>query len=357
MQRRLLGQRVGQRGRACRRSSSAGSPSWSASSSADERVGEHLDQALVRPASSATTRRTRCSWVRPRPSLGLRQRPTGSGRSRASARPPRRGRARRRGRDARTAAVTSTCVTSVPSPVSSTSQPMVAQDADDLARGGSRRPRAGRQRWRRGRMPCASACGRRRCTPSSAVPPPCSTSRSTASCAAAAATVGSTPRSKRLDASVMSGAGATDARDRRRVEVRGLDEDVGRRAGDLGGRTAHDAGDGQRLLAAVGDEQVLGVQRALDVVERRELLATARPADDDRAATAGRRSKACSGWPSGEHDVVGDVDGERDRAHARPGSGACCIHAGDGPRRVDAPHDPRDVAVAADAALDRRRRP
>ena len=53
-----------------------------------------------------------------------------------------------------------------------------------------------------------------------------------------------------------------------RVEVRGLDQDVGRGGGDLGGGAAHDPGDGQRRLPAVGDQQVLGQQRALDAVQR-----------------------------------------------------------------------------------------
>ncbi len=62
----------------------------------------------------------------------------------------------------------------------------------------------------------------------------------------------------------------------------------------------------------------VGVQRAVDVVERGQRLARRA-----RRTTIGpvslARSKACSGWPSSSIRVVGHVDGERDRPHAAAG--------------------------------------
>ena len=64
-------------------------------------------------------------------------------------------------------------------------------------------------------------------------------------------------------------------------------------------------------------------------------------------------SKAWSGWPTAEHDVVGDVDGERDGTHAHLGQ--ALAHPGRRrPGRVDAAHDPGDVAVAPVVAVDGR---
>ena len=55
----------------------------------------------------------------------------------------------------------------------------------------------------------------------------------------------------------------------------------------------------------------------------------------------------------GEHDVVGDVDGEADRAH--PHLGQSLLHPRRRrARRVDAAHDAGDEAVAAVVAVDRR---
>lgn len=104
------------------------------------------------------------------------------------------------------------------------------------------------------------------------------------------------------------------APDRAGREVGRLDDDVRRPVVQLGGPAAHDArqADGARV---VGDEQVLGAQGALDVVERGEPLAGGGPAHDDRAqqrvgVVAVQRLARL------EHDVVGDVDGQADRAHA-----------------------------------------
>ena len=66
---------------------------------------------------------------------------------------------------------------------------------------------------------------------------------------------------------------AGGAGDRDRVEVRGLEDQVVVRS-VLDGRrlAAHDPGQGDRPRV-VGDHQVLGVERARDVVERAQLLA------------------------------------------------------------------------------------
>ena len=51
-------------------------------------------------------------------------------------------------------------------------------------------------------------------------------------------------------------------------------------------------------LPAVGDQQVLGQQRALDVVQRPSAARPLGAADHDGAAQPVETSNACSGWPS-----------------------------------------------------------
>ena len=156
-------------------------------------------------------------------------------------------------------------------------------------------------------------------TSGSATPPPCSTRRSTASWAAAA---GQGRVDTALEAARGLGGQLVPPRgpgDRHRVEVRRLDEDVARRAADLGLGAAHDAGDGDgALAAAVGDEQVAGVEGAVGVVERGDPLAGAGPPHDDRRLEGGE-VEGVQRLAEAEHDVVRDVDRQRDRAHARLG--------------------------------------
>ena len=136
-----------------------------------------------------------------------------------------------------------------------------------------------------------------------------------------------------------------------RVEVGRLDQYVGRRRVHLGGLPAHDPRDGERHVAAVGDEQVLGVQGAHDVVEGRQCLPRPGASDLDGAAQPGD-VEGVQRLPQLEHDVVRHVDGERDRPH--PHLGQAPLHPGGRRRgRVDAAHDPRDVAVTARAAPER----
>ena len=187
----------------------------------------------------------------------------------------------------------------------------------------------------------------------SATPPPCSTSRSTASWAAAAASAGSTPRSKRRDASEGSLCRRAERAIGDRLEVRGLDEHVAGRGPDLGLGATHDAGDRHCPLATVvGDEQVARVEGAVDVVEGLQPLTGTRPAHHERALERGE-VEGVQRLAEAEHHVVRDVDRQRDRAHARLGEPdrhpAWC-----GGRDVEAAHDAGDVAVAAGAVADRR---
>jgi hypothetical protein len=116
--------------------------------------------------------------------------------------------------------------------------------------------------------------------------------------------------------------------DRHRVEVGRFDEDVRCRLGDLTGRPTHDTGERERELTAVGDEQVFGGQLAVDAVEGGQPLPRPGPADLDRPGQ-GVQVESMQGLPDQEHDVVGDVDGQRDRAH--PGLGQPAAHPpGDG---------------------------
>ena len=105
---------------------------------------------------------------------------------------------------------------------------------------------------------------------------------------------------------------------RDRVEVGGLDEDVRRRRRNLAGGPAHDAGQSQRDLTAIGDEQVFRRALPLDVIEGGEPLPHPRAADGDRPRQ-GVQVEGMQGLPDEEHDVVGDVDRQRDRPH--PGLG------------------------------------
>ena len=128
------------------------------------------------------------------------------------------------------------------------------------------------------------------------------------------------------------------------VEVGRLDEHVRRGVADLGRRAAHDAGEAEhaaaRAVGRVGDQEVLGVQRAVGVVQGGEALAGRGPADHDRGRDLGE-VVGVQRLPEVEHHVVRDVDGQGDRPHA--GALEAVLHPrGRGRGRVDAAHDARD---------------
>ena len=82
---------------------------------------------------------------------------------------------------------------------------------------------------------------------------------------------------------------------------------------DLGAVAAHHAGD-RRRAGGVVDHDHLAVERALDLVERDDLLAgSARARTTSVPPSTRSASKACSGWPVEQHHVVGDVDDVVDR--------------------------------------------
>ena len=140
------------------------------------------------------------------------------------------------------------------------------------------------------------------------------------------------------------------AGDRHGVEGRGLDEHVAGARSHLGRAAAHDAGETDRTRL-VGDEQVLGVERAHLAVERLELLARRRAAHRD-AALQPVEVVAVDRLAELEHHVVRDVDQDAERADAGE------REPRDHPRRrglgrVDVAHDARDELRRADAPADR----
>ncbi len=104
------------------------------------------------------------------------------------------------------------------------------------------------------------------------------------------------------------------ARDRHRVEVRGLDQYIRRRAGDLCRSPAHHTGEADRARP-VRDQQVLRVERPRLAVEGLQLLAPRGTAHDEPAADL-VQIVAVDGLAQLEHHVVGDVDHQRNRPDA-----------------------------------------
>ena len=112
-----------------------------------------------------------------------------------------------------------------------------------------------------------------------------------------------------------------------RLEVRGLEQDVGRAFADLRLGAAHDPGERDRARL-VGDHQIVRLEHTLRVVERDEPLPRTRAAHDHLAVQRVEVERV-QRVPEREHHVVRDVDDVRDRAHARGGSRAFS-HSGDG---------------------------
>ena len=143
--------------------------------------------------------------------------------------------------------------------------------------------------------------------------------------------------------------------DRHRVEARRLDQHVRRLRVDLGVEAPHHPGQADRALG-VGDDQHLGGQLVRLVVDRRQRLARAAPADDDLAAFEAVEVVGVQRLAALEHDVVGHVDDVADRPDAQrleplaePPGALADRHARDDPRgearaevgRLDAHAGPR----------------
>ena len=127
--------------------------------------------------------------------------------------------------------------------------------------------------------------------------------------------------------------------DGHRVEVRGLHHDRGGVRADLGAGPAHHPGQSDGT-GTVGDEQVVGAQVADHVVQGGQLLPRLCATDHDRPVQPVRVVRV-DRLPGLQHHVVGEVDGQRDRAH--PGQ----LHpagqpARTRPGRVDTGHRDRD---------------
>ena len=291
----LLGQRVGQPQRAAPRVVGLAARAASCTFCADERVGEHLDEAVRRPARARPRRRTPLVVGEPAAAGAPGAAPTGSGRSRAGGRPPRRGR-RRRCRSGRQlgGSTMSVAVAGVVDRRSRSSRSVSTTSCAVVAAG---RP-AGPGRSASSRT---GARGRRRSTsvtPGRARPAAeLDEQRARPARRRPAARSVSTPRSKRLR---RLGGQLVPARAVRRPSTGSKCADstsmsVVAPATSVVG-AAHHAGEAERRLPAVGDQQVLGVQRAVDVVQRRELLARRAPGGRRSAARAARgRTRAAAG--------------------------------------------------------------
>jgi hypothetical protein len=134
-----------------------------------------------------------------------------------------------------------------------------------------------------------------------------------------------------------------------RLEVRRLEQDGRRRLRDFRLLAAHDRGDRHRLLG-VGDHQVALVELAGGPVERGDLLAGARPADDDPPAAQLVVVERVQRAAERVHDVVRHVDDVRDRPH--PGRCQPRLQPRGRGRDRDLPEEPADVAGTALCVLD-----
>ena len=150
-----------------------------------------------------------------------------------------------------------------------------------------------------------------------------------------------------------------------RVEPGHLQQHVGGGVVDLAGGAAHDPGQADRHVVAVADEQVLGGEAPLDVVEGGERLVLAGHAHPEPGAGDLGEVVRVVRLPELEHDVVRHVDDVADRPHAeqREASGQLGIARPDRDVAEDASLEaPAAVGVEdldghrADA-VSRRRRP
>ena len=133
------------------------------------------------------------------------------------------------------------------------------------------------------------------------------------------------------------------------VEVGDLEEDRLRRLRDLAVAAAHDARDRNRTLA-VADHEHVGVEVALDAVQRGQGLAGAGAAGADLGAADEVVVEGVKGLARLEHDVVGHVDDVVDGAHA--GADEALLHPGRGGAELDALDDAGGEAPAEVGRLD-----
>ena len=144
------------------------------------------------------------------------------------------------------------------------------------------------------------------------------------------------------------------AEDGVRLEVRGLQEDVGGRLRDLGLLAAHDSREGDRTLC-VGDHQIGRIELAELAVERAQLLTLVRAANDDSFVLQRREIERMQWIAEREHCVVRDVDDVRDRPHPRvretcpqPGGRRSDLHVAEqAPDVARAPFEVLDAGVDA----------
>ena len=106
-----------------------------------------------------------------------------------------------------------------------------------------------------------------------------------------------------------------------RIEHGRLDDHVRRRVRHLGRRPAHDAGEAD-WACAIGDQEHVRCQFALDVVEGLEAVPRSRAPHDDRGTAVGPGVdgggvERVDGLAELEHHVVRGVDDVRDRSLAR----------------------------------------
>ena len=175
-------------------------------------------------------------------------------------------------------------------------------------------------------MPCAPSCGRHRSRRGRRCRPPCSTSRSTASWAAAAVTRGSTAALEAL-----GGLGDEAGGGARCAPRRSGRSGRPRRARSSSRRSTSD--DAPPMTPAMAETASLARESVMSRSSGSSVRSTpssvvsvspeSGPPHDDRAAEL-VEVVGVERLPDGEHDVVGHVDGELDRAH--PHLGRSLLH-------------------------------
>ena len=126
-------------------------------------------------------------------------------------------------------------------------------------------------------------------------------------------------------------------------ELGALKQQLGRGALDLAVQPAHDAGQRDRL-GAVADDEVVGRQGELLLIERCDLLAVLGAADEDLAAIQRVHVKGMHRLADFQHDIVGNIDYIVDAAQAAQGQ--LTAHPARGLARCDVAYIVADIARA-----------